>query len=90
MPVKKPVAKPAAVDAAVPATNKKAAQPLQVVRGMRDLLPADQVYWKQTNAIAEKLANAYGYERIDTPIVEDTALFVRGVGRATDIVEKEL
>lgn len=90
-PVKKP-AKPATADSAAPAPapSKKSAQPLQVVRGMRDLLPADQSYWKQTSAIAETLANAYGYERIDTPMVEDTALFVRGVGRATDIVEKEL
>lgn len=90
MPLKKPAAKPAATDAAAPVSSKKAAQPLQVVRGMRDLLPVDQIYWKQANAIAEKLAGAYGFERIDTPIVEDTALFVRGVGRATDIVEKEL
>jgi len=86
---KKPAPKPVAVDPAL-APTKKCAQPLQVVRGMRDLLPMDQAYWKQTNAIAEKLANDYGYERIDTPIVEDTSLFVRGVGRATDIVEKEL
>ncbi len=92
-PVKKPTAKPASSEGGVTtasASSKKAAQPLQVVRGMRDLLPGDQPYWRQTNAIAEKLASAYGYERIDTPIVEDTALFVRGVGRATDIVEKEL
>jgi len=87
--VKKPAVKPAATEAA-PAPSKKSAQPLQVVRGMRDLLPADQVYWKQISAQAEILAGAYGFERIDTPIVEDTTLFVRGVGRATDIVEKEL
>ncbi|MCE9586303.1 histidine--tRNA ligase [Candidatus Uhrbacteria bacterium] len=92
-PFKKPAPKPAVTESAstpAPATTKKSAQPLQVVRGMRDLLPMDQAYWKQTNAMAENLAAAYGYERIDTPIVEDTSLFVRGVGRATDIVEKEL
>lgn len=89
-PFKKPAApKPVATDAA-PVPTKKSAQPLQVVRGMRDLLPTDQTYWRQANAIAEKLAGDYGFERIDTPIVEDTSLFVRGVGRATDIVEKEL
>ena len=89
MPAKKPAAKPAASESA-PAPSKKSAQPLQVVRGMRDLLPIDQGYWKQVSEMAEKLAQGYGYERIDTPIVEDTSLFVRGVGRATDIVEKEL
>lgn len=87
--VKKPAPKPAATDAA-PAPTKKSAQPLQVVRGMRDLLPVDQIYWKQIANQSETLAAAYGFERIDTPIVEDTSLFVRGVGRATDIVEKEL
>jgi len=89
-PAKKPVTKPVAAESAPAQTSKKAAQPLQVVRGMRDLLPNDQTYWKQTAAIAESLAGSYGFERIDTPIVEDTSLFVRGVGRATDIVEKEL
>jgi histidyl-tRNA synthetase len=88
-PAKKPVAKPATSESA-PAPSKKSAQPIQVVRGMRDLLPIDQTYWKQTYGIAENLANAYGFDRIDTPMVEETSLFVRGVGRATDIVEKEL
>lgn len=90
-PAKKPAVKPVTTESASAApSTKKSAQPLQVVRGMRDLLPGDQTYWKQTSAIAESLAGAYGFERIDTPIVEDTSLFVRGVGRATDIVEKEL
>lgn len=69
---------------------KKAPQPLQSVRGMRDILPLDQVYWNQVRKKAGELADTYGFERIDTPIVEDTNLFVRGVGKATDIVEKEL
>ncbi len=73
-----------------PFVPKKNSQPIQVVRGMRDLLPMDQPYWKQVNSAAETMASAYGFERIDTPIVEDTTLFVRGVGRATDIIEKEL
>ena len=38
----------------------------------------------------EVMARAYGYDRIETPMVEDASLFVRGVGKATDIVEKEL
>lgn len=93
-PVKKPAAKPAAKSAAKPAgeaaPSKKAAQPIQVMRGMRDLLPNDQGYWQQIREVSAKIAEAYGYDRIDTPIVEETNLFMRGVGRSTDIVEKEL
>ncbi len=91
-PVKKPAAKPAAPKASseAPTSSKKAPQPVQILRGMRDLLPNDQPYWQAARDAAANLASAYGFDRIDTPIVEDTALFVRGVGRATDIVEKEL
>ncbi len=84
------VAPPKVVPELPPFVPKKGMHPLQLVRGMRDLLPIDQPYWKQLAVQSEKIAEAYGYERIDTPIVEDTTLFVRGVGKATDIVEKEL
>jgi len=69
---------------------KKGAHPIQTVRGMRDLLPQDQAYWDRIAAVSTAFANAYGYEKIDTPFVEESSLFVRGVGKATDIVEKEL
>lgn len=69
---------------------KKGMQPLQLVRGMRDVLPSDQPYWKRVWDLTEKMAKEYGYDRMDTPIVEETPLFVRGVGKTTDVVEKEL
>lgn len=92
MPAKKPAAKKPAAKAAAeaPAAPKKTPAPIQHVRGMRDILPSDQPYWKLVSAKAEELADAYGYERIETPVIEETSLFVRGVGKATDIVEKEL
>ncbi len=93
MPAKKtPAKKPAPVPAteAAPVVNKKAPQPIQILRGMRDLLPVDQPLWEQVRNISESTAKAYGFDRIDTPIVEETSLFMRGVGRSTDIVEKEL
>ncbi len=84
---KKDVAKkPAATEGA----PKKGAHPIQTVRGMRDLLPQDQAYWDRIAAVSATFAKAYGYEKIDTPFVEETSLFIRGVGKATDIVEKEL
>lgn len=63
---------------------------LQSLRGMRDILPEDQPYWEQVRRVTERLARDYGYARIDTPAVEYTSLFARGVGEGTDIVEKEM
>lgn len=70
--------------------NKKGPAPIPLVRGMRDILPADWLYWQMLFREAEGLADAYGFERIETPVLEETALFVRGVGKTTDIVEKEM
>ncbi|MEK7115910.1 MAG: histidine--tRNA ligase [Patescibacteria group bacterium] len=69
---------------------KKALPAIGLVRGMRDILPEDQPLWNRMRAVSRSLAEAYGFERIDTPMVEETALFVRGVGKQTDLIEKEL
>ncbi|MFC1702907.1 histidine--tRNA ligase [Patescibacteria group bacterium] len=69
---------------------RKGSRTPQSLRGMRDILAAEQVYWHFVRTKAEALARAYGYDRIDTPIVEDTNLFVRSVGKHSDIVEKEM
>ncbi len=61
----------------------------QAPRGTTDLLPDDQPYWRFVEHVATRAAETFGYDRIDTPTFEDAALFVRGVGEATDIVEKE-
>jgi histidyl-tRNA synthetase len=63
---------------------------VQLLRGMKDLLQTDQPYWGHVRSLMEGLSHTYGYQRIDTPILEDTSLFVRSVGRASDIVEKEM
>ncbi len=62
----------------------------QSIKGMHDILPADQPYWQFILKKAAALLNDYGFEKIDTPIVESTSLFVRSVGGSTDIVEKEM
>lgn len=77
----------------LPAANapvKKGPPPLPLVRGMRDILPIEWPYWQRVFREAEALSESYGYDRIETPVLEETALFVRGVGKNTDIVEKEL
>jgi len=59
-------------------------------RGTRDLLPADRPVWSRLERAAAELAARYGYRGIETPLFEQSAVFERGVGAVTDIVEKEL
>jgi len=59
-------------------------------RGTADVLPEDQPYWSHVYDVARKVANQFGYRKIDTPTFEDTKLFERGVGNETDIVQKEM
>lgn len=63
---------------------------LQAVRGMPDLLPSQIGYWHMLEAKLTQMAKSYGYEEIRFPIVEKTALFKRGIGEVTDIVQKEM
>lgn len=58
--------------------------------GTRDLLPDEAVYWAEFRRSAIDEFGKYGYVPIDTPIVEQTELFVRGIGEATDVVSKEM
>ncbi len=63
---------------------------LQAVRGMNDILPEQTPWWQQIEAICRDLSTRYGYREIRFPVMEQTALFARGIGDATDIVEKEM
>ncbi|MFN9212271.1 MAG: histidine--tRNA ligase [Betaproteobacteria bacterium] len=67
-----------------------AAPKLAAVRGMNDVLPAQAPLWELFERRTVDVLRAYGYQQIRTPLVEPTALFVRGIGEATDIVEKEM
>jgi len=66
------------------------AEPLQAVKGMNDILPPDSARWEWFEDTVRALMRRYGYLNVRTPIVEPTALFVRGLGEVTDIVEKEM
>ncbi len=61
-----------------------------LLRGMKDILPSDRPYWQRVEEAVKKYAEQYRYERIDTPVLEETWLFNRSVGKETDIVEKEM
>jgi histidyl-tRNA synthetase len=62
----------------------------QAPRGTRDLLPAEMAVWRGLEDNARRLAALYGYQPIETPMFEDSNVFERGIGKVTDIVEKEL
>ncbi len=63
---------------------------LTAVKGMNDILPGESAKWEWLEATVRSLMSRYAYRNIRTPIVEPTALFVRGLGEVTDIVEKEM
>jgi histidyl-tRNA synthetase len=63
---------------------------LQAIRGMEDVLPDATPLWEKLEEACRAVFRQYGYSNIRTPLVEPTALFVRGIGEATDIVEKEM
>jgi histidyl-tRNA synthetase len=60
------------------------------VKGMNDLLPRESARWQELEAVAREVFALYGYREVRTPIVEHAQLFARGVGEATDIVNKEM
>jgi histidyl-tRNA synthetase len=75
------------------------AQKISAVKGMNDILPAsvprteklpDSALWQWFETSVRTVMARYGYQYLLTPIVEPTALFVRGLGEVTDIVEKEM
>jgi histidyl-tRNA synthetase len=61
----------------------------QAPRGTHDVLPGDTRWWRTVRAIEEQAA-LYGYGRIQTPGFEDTGLFARTAGEASDVVHKEM
>ncbi len=63
---------------------------LSAVKGMNDILPPDSARWEWLEDKIRSRMASFAYRNIRTPIVEPTALFVRGTGETTDIVEKEM
>ena len=63
---------------------------ITAVKGMNDLLPPESARWEWLESQVRELMACFAYQNVRTPIVEPTALFVRGLGEVTDIVEKEM
>ncbi|MEW6427180.1 MAG: histidine--tRNA ligase [Thermodesulfobacteriota bacterium] len=63
---------------------------VKALKGFKDILPEETVVWQQVERVARDIFHRYGYAEIRVPILEQTELFVRSIGEATDIVEKEM
>ncbi|MEE8237599.1 MAG: histidine--tRNA ligase [Gammaproteobacteria bacterium] len=63
---------------------------VQPIRGMNDILPEQNPGWAAVESAAVAVFDAYGYERIRTPVLERTELYRRSIGESTDLVEKEM
>ncbi|MBI3019269.1 MAG: ATP phosphoribosyltransferase regulatory subunit, partial [Deltaproteobacteria bacterium] len=60
------------------------------VKGMDDVVPPQSFLWADIEKKARHLFESFGFSEIKTPVVEKTELFTRGIGTATDIVEKQM
>ncbi len=63
---------------------------VQAVRGMRDVLPQEARRWRLVEDAVTAVLRSFAYEEMQLPVLEFTELFSRGVGEATDIIEKEM
>ena len=58
--------------------------------GMGDLFEEDLKYFQKIERVCQEMADFYGFQRIETPILEETGLFVKGTGVTTDVVQKQM
>jgi len=63
---------------------------LQAPKGMPDILPDENLLRRKIFKVVEELANFYGFGQIETPILEETKLFLHGTGSTSDIVQKQM
>lgn len=63
---------------------------IQALRGTRDILPDETPLWQWVETIAKDLLHRAAYREVRPPLIEQTNLFERGIGEATDVVGKEM
>lgn len=69
---------------------EKGKKTFQVMRGMHDILPREEKYWKALYNGASNLAEHFQFGKVQTPVMEEASLFVRSLGKGTDVVDKEM
>lgn len=77
-------------DVAVSGAEGKGKKTYALLRGMHDVLPREEKYWKSFYHAAENLAEHFQFNRIETPLLEEANLFIRSIGKGTDVVDKEM
>lgn len=87
---KKSTAKKKAASKKATDAPKKKVKVYQPVRGMKDILPKDSWYWEQIMKTASNITRAYGYYYSTPPVLEPAQLFVKSIGKGTDVVDKEM
>jgi len=70
--------------------SKKRKRGYQSPQGMHDILPEEQQYFQRVYNVTESIANFYNFKLIETPILEEAALFEKGTGPSTDIVQRQM
>jgi histidyl-tRNA synthetase len=65
-------------------------QPFKAPRGVTDILPSDQPYWRFVRETAVRVAESFGYGQIETPVFEHAGLFLRPNAEGTDVIDKEV
>ncbi len=78
-----------AVSSEQPDSQKKGRTP-SLLRGMKDITPRDGALWVKMKTAAMQIGEAYGLSYMETPVMEESSLFIRSIGRGTDVVEKEM
>ena len=63
---------------------------IKAIRGTKDILPGESGIWQDIEKISRDNLKLFGYREVRTPIIEETALFVKNIGEETDIVSKEM
>lgn len=63
---------------------------IKAITGTRDILPSEIPKWNYLEKVASEVFRKFNYKEIRTPAFEETSLFARGIGEATDIVSKEM
>ena len=63
---------------------------IKAIRGTKDILPGETPLWRDIENNARGVLRAHNYDEIRTPVIEETALFVKNIGQETDIVSKEM
>lgn len=71
-------------------SRKPKIKTFQAPKGMNDIIPNVQKYWEKFFKIAKELAVFYGFETIETPVLESADLFKKGLGLNTDVIEHEM